>query len=79
MERKYASDQRVRIKNGNGGHKPPSDVVKGVLGTIVQQCESDWLGSAKSPHAESPRSYYVQIEGGTLELIGEDWLELARL
>ena len=76
MERKYPSYQRVRIKNGNGGHKPPGDVVKGILGTIVQQCESDWLGSAKSPYAESPRSYYVQIDGGTLELIGEDWLEV---
>ena len=75
MERKYASNLRVRIKDGNGGHKPPGNVFKGALGTIVQQCESDWLGSAKSPYEESPRSYYVQIEEGTLELIGEDWLE----
>ena len=78
MERKYSSHQRVRIKNGNGGHKSPPDVVKGALGTIVQQCESDWLGSANSPYVESPRSYYVQIDEGALELIGEDWLEAAR-
>ena len=79
MERKYASFQRVRIKDSNGGHKPPADAVRGVLGTIVQQCESDWLGSAKSPYEELTRSYYVQIDEGTVELIGEDWLERARL
>ena len=75
MERKYAINQRVRIKTNDGTHKEPPREVKGASGVIASQSTSDWLGSAQSDYAESPRSYYVEMENGEIEIIGEEWLE----
>ena len=73
---KYAPNQRVRIKSINGPHKEPPQEAKGTLGTIAIQSTSDWLESSQIMPAESPRSYYVEIDGGTTVLVGEDWLEV---
>ena len=75
MDRKYAINQRVRVKTNNGDHKPPPNDIKGSLGTIAQQTTSNWLGSSQAAPAESPPSYYVEFEGGHTELVGEEWLE----
>ena len=74
--RKYALSQRVRIKTDNGPHKVPPQEAKGVVGTIAIQSITDWLESSQIMPAESPRSYYVEIEKGTTVLVGEDWLEV---
>ena len=74
--RKYALNQRVRIKTDNGPHKVPPQEAKGVVGTIAIQSITDWLESSQIMPAESPRSYYVEIEEGTTVLVGEDWLEV---
>jgi len=74
-ERKYTISQRVRIKTNNGPHKEPPQEAKGALGTIASQSTSDWLESSQIVPAESPRSYYVELEGGATVLVGEDWLE----
>ena len=74
-DRKYALNQRVRIKTNNGPHKQPPPEAKGALGTIAVQSVSDWLESSEIMPAESPRSYYVELEGGATVLVGEDWLE----
>ena len=74
--RKYALEQRVRIKTNNGPHKEPPQEAKGALGTIAVQSTSDWLESSEIMPAESPRSYYVELEGGATVLVGEDWLEV---
>ena len=73
--RKYALNQRVRIKTDNGPHKEPPPEAKGASGTIAIQSTSDWLESSQIVTAESPRSYYVELEGGATVLVGEDWLE----
>ena len=75
-ERKYALSQRVRIKSNNGTHKEPPQEAKGTLGTIAIQSISDWLESSEIMPPESPRSYYVELEGGATVLVGEDWLEV---
>ena len=77
-ERKYALNQRVRIKTNNGPHKEPPQDAKGALGTIAVQSTSDWLESSEIMPAETPRSYYVELEGGATVLVGEDWLEAAQ-
>ena len=74
-ERKYALSQRVHIKTSNGPYKEPPQEAKGALGTIAVQSISDWLESSQIMPAESPRSYYVELEGGATVLVGEDWLE----
>ena len=73
--RKFALSQQVRIKSDNGPHKEPPQAAKGALGTIAIQSISDWLESSQIVPAESPRSYYVELEGGDTVLVGEDWLE----
>ena len=75
MEWKYSINQRVRVKTNNGSHRPPIDSVKGTSGTIAQQSMSNWLEASEIVEVESPRSYYVEFEGGATELIGEEWLE----
>ena len=75
-DRKYALNQQVRIKTNNGPHKEPPQEAKGALGTIAIQSITDWLESSQIMPAESPRSYYVEIEEGTTVLVGEDWLEV---
>ena len=74
-DRKYTLNQRVRIKTNNGSHKEPPQEAKGALGTIAIQSTSDWLEGSQIMPAESPRSYYVELEGGATVLVGEDWLE----
>lgn len=72
---KYSINQRVRIKTqGGSGHEPP-DSMKGALGTIAPQSMSNWLETSESIEVESPPSYYVELEGGSTELISEDWIE----
>ena len=75
MEWKYSINQSVRVKTDNGLHKPPIESVKGTSGTIAQQSMSNWLEASTTIEVESPRSYYVEFEGGSTELIGEEWLE----
>lgn len=75
MQRKYAINQRVRIKTNNGTHREPPREVKGASGTIAPQCTSDLLRLSNSAYAESSPSYYVEVDGGTVELVGEEWLE----
>ena len=77
MVKKYSINQRIRIKTENGPHKEPPSDCKGSLGTIAEQSTSDWLGSANSIYVETPHSYYVVIDDGPTEVIGEDWLEPA--
>jgi len=77
--RKYALNQRVRIKTDNGTHKVPPQEAKGAVGTIAIQSITDWLESSQIMPAESPRSYYVELEEGTTVLVGEDWLEVPEL
>ena len=74
-ERKYTLNQKVRIKTNNGPHKEPPAEAKGASGTIAVQSTSDWLESSEIAPAESPRSYYVELDGGATVLVGEDWLE----
>ena len=74
--RKYALSQRVRIKTINGPHKEPPQDAKGALATIAIQSISDWLENSHIMPAETPRSYYVELEGGVTILVGEDWLEV---
>ena len=74
--RKYALSQRVRIKTSNGTHKEPPQNNKGALATIAIQSISDWLESSHIMPAETPRSYYVELEDGATILVGEDWLEV---
>jgi hypothetical protein len=77
MVRKYSNNQRVRIKTSNGPHKPPPNDCKGTLATIADQSPSEWLKEADSIHTETPPSYYIVLDDGGIELIGEDWLEPA--
>jgi hypothetical protein len=78
MVRKYNINQRVHFKTTGGGpHKPPPNDYKGDYGTIAEQSTSDWLREANSIHTETPPSYYVVAEDGSMQLIGEDWLEPA--
>ena len=74
--RKFALNQQVRIKTRNGPHKEPPQEARGALGTIAEQSTSDWLENSQIMPAETPRSYYVELEGGSTVLIGEDWLEV---
>ena len=68
-------DQRVRIKIADGGNfRPPSENAKGKLGTIVPQLTADWSGTLLEHEAGTPRTYYVIVDGGTTELISEEWL-----
>jgi hypothetical protein len=74
-ERKYTLNQRVRVKTNNGPHKEPPQEAKGASGTIADQSTSEGLESSQIAPAESPRSYYVELNGGATVLVGEDWLE----
>jgi len=74
MPGKYGVDQRVFIKTSDGGYRPPSSVAKGSYGIIAPQCMADWLALSNSELADPNRTYYVTIEEGSTELIGEDWL-----
>ena len=74
MAWKFDVGQRVFIKPTNGSHRPPSSEAKGSYGTIAPQCTADWLIQSQSPYAEKDRTYYVTIEGGATELMGEEWL-----
>ena len=74
----YDIEQRVRIKLANGGRFwPPSEKAKGGLGTILPQLTQDWAGTRLELEPDVPRTYYVTVDGGTTELISEDWLEAA--
>ena len=78
MVRKYSNNQRVRFRTRDGGpQKPPPNNYKGTYGTIAEQSTSDWLRAANSPHTETPPSYYVEADDGSMQLVGEDWLEPA--
>ena len=74
-ERKYTLNQRVRVKTNNGPHKEPPQEAKGASGTIADQSTSEGLESSQIAPAESPRSYYVELNGGATVLVREDWLE----
>ena len=73
---RFQVNQRVRIRTRSSGkHRPPSDSAKGTLGTIAPQMTDDWSGTWLELEAGTPNVYYVALDGGTIELIAEDWLE----
>jgi hypothetical protein len=37
---------------------------------------SDWAGTRLAVEAGTPRTYYVQIDDGEIELISEDWFDV---
>ena len=69
-------NQRVRIKTAaDGSYRIPSENAKGKLGTIVPQLTQDWAGTLLELEPGTPRIYYVTVDGGTTELIAEEWLD----
>ena len=77
MAWKYDVGQRVYIRTANGAHRPPSSEAKGSYGVVAPQCTADWLINSNSPYAAKDRTYYVTIESGETELMGEEWLAAA--
>lgn len=80
MVNRYIFDinQRVRIKTADAGsHRTPSENAKGKLGTIVPQLTQDWAGTLLELEPGTPITYYVTVDGGTTELISEEWLDRA--
>ena len=74
----FQVNQRVRIKTASeSNHKPPTESVKGALGTIAPQMTDDWAGTLLELDSGTIVTYYVVIDGGTIELIAADWLDLA--
>ncbi len=73
---RYTVNQRVRIKTASSGHRPPSTAARGSEGTIAEQIMSDWAGTRLAVEAGTPRTYYVQIDDGEIELISEDWFDV---
>jgi hypothetical protein len=74
----FQVNQRVRIKTASeSNHKPPTESVKGALGTIAPQMTDDWAGTLLELEPGTIVTYYVVIDGGTTELIAADWLEPA--
>jgi len=74
----FQVNQRVRIKTASeSNHKPPAESVKGALGTIAPQMTDDWAGTLLELDSGTIVTYYVVIDGGTIELIAADWLERA--
>ena len=74
----YDINQRVRIKTADSGtYRSPSENAKGKLGTIVPQLTQDWAGTLLELEPGTPRTYYVTIDGGSIEIIAENWLERA--
>ena len=74
----FQVDQRVRIRTrGDGKYRQPSDSARGTLGTIAPQMTDDWSGTKLELESSIPNVYYVNLDGGTTELIAEDWLEAA--
>ena len=74
----YKVDQRVQIKNRDGGnHKPPSEGAKGALGVIAPQLFQEWPGTFLEREPGVPPEYYVTLDSGVTETISEDWLEPA--
>ena len=74
----FQVNQRVRIKTASeSNHKPPTESVKGALGTIAPQMTDDWAGTLLELDSGTIVTYYVVIDGGATELIAADWLERA--
>ena len=75
QQNSFTVNQRVRVKATNGGHRPPPDTAKGATGTILPQIISEWAGTRLAVEPGVPQIYYVEIDEGAIEIIGEDWLE----
>ena len=73
---RYRVDQRVRIKTAHGGHNAPSESTRGAEGKIAEQLMLDWAGTRLAVEAGTPRTYYVEIDDGEVELINEEWFEV---
>ena len=74
----YKVDQRVKIKDGDGGsYKPPSEGAKGMLAAISPQLFQEWPGTFLEREPGVPPEYYVTLDSGLTETISEDWLEPA--
>ena len=75
---RFNVDQRVTIRTrGGGNHRQPSESARGTLGNISPQMTDDWSGTKLELESGIPNVYYVTLDGGTIELIAEDWLEPA--
>ena len=74
----FQVDQRVLIRlRGGGKHRQPSESSRGTLGVIAPQMTDDWAGTKLELEAGIPKVYYVILDSGTIEIIAEDWLEVA--
>jgi hypothetical protein len=72
----FKANQRIHIKAVNSsGLSAPPDYAKGKFGTITQQFVLTHVDTGHPADAGTSPMYYVQVEGGQIELIGEDWLE----
>lgn len=75
---RFDVEQRVRIRSRGGGkHRPPSESIRGALGTIAPQMTDDWSGTKLELEPGIPNVYYVTLDSGPTEIIAEDWLEPA--
>ncbi len=75
---RFQVNQRVQVRaRGGGKHRPPPESARGALGAIAPQMTDDWSGTKLELEAGTPNVYYVLLDGGTIELIAEDWLEQA--
>ncbi len=75
---RFEVDQRVRIRiRGGGKHRQPSESSRGALGVIAPQMTDDWTGTKLELESGIPNVYYVALDSGTIELVAEDWLEVA--
>ena len=74
----YKVDQRIKIKNRDGGsYRPPSEGARGALGVIAPQLFQAWEGTFLEREPDVPPEYYVTVDNGITETISEDWLEPA--
>jgi hypothetical protein len=75
---RFRVDQRVSIRlRGGGKHRQPLESTRGMLGVIAPQMTDDWTGTKLELEAGIPNVYYVALDSGAMELIAEDWLEIA--
>ena len=75
---RFQVDQRISIRlRGGGQHRQPLESSRGMLGVIAPQMTDDWTGTKLELESGIPNVYYVALDSGPMELIAEDWLEIA--
>ena len=73
---KFRVYESVQIKTTDGNHLgAPSDAVKGEFGTIIELCVAEEPSPGTPANtSRPPLMYVVEIAGGGIELIGENWI-----